>query len=223
MTGRYLEDFAVGQTFGSGRLRVEKERIKAFAAEFDPQPFHLDEEAARSSIFRGLAASGWHTAAMTMRLLVESELKPAGGIVGAGFDEFRWPRPVRPGDELHLESEVLEVRPSKSRPEQGSEDDDEESERRAGAGLHRQSRRAAPSPIARKNTPPQGVLTEGFLGILVVHRPSWPVPGECFLHIPPGFLLMPRPVALQLVVFSRNLGQFPDPPDRQSCGFDVRL
>ena len=119
MTGRYLEDFAVGQIFGSGRLRVEKERIKTFAAEFDPQPFHLDEEAARASIFRGLAASGWHTAAMTMRLLVESELKPAGGIIGAGFDEFRWPRPVRPGDELYLESEVLEVRPSKSRPEQG--------------------------------------------------------------------------------------------------------
>src|SRR6266446_2042586 len=119
MTGRYLEDFAVGQTFGSGRLRVEKERIKTFAAEFDPQPFHLDEEAARGSIFRGLAASGWHTAAMTMRLLVESELKPAGGIIGAGFDEFRWPRPVRPGDELYLESEILEVRPSKSRPKQG--------------------------------------------------------------------------------------------------------
>ncbi len=119
MTERYLEDFAVGQTFGSGRLRVEKERIKAFAAEFDPQPFHLDEEAARGSIFGGLAASGWHTAAMTMRLLVESELKPAGGIVGAGFDEFRWPRPVRPGDELYVESEILEVRPSKSRPEQG--------------------------------------------------------------------------------------------------------
>ena len=118
MTARYLEDFSVGQTFGSGRLRVEKERIKSFAAEFDPQPFHLDEAAARDSIFRGLAASGWHTAALTMRLLVESELKPAGGIVGAGFDEFRWPRPVRPGDELHLESEVLEVRPSKSRPDQ---------------------------------------------------------------------------------------------------------
>ena len=78
MTERYLEDFAAGQTFGSGRLRVEKERIKTFAAEFDPQPFHLDEEAARGSIFGGLAASGWHTAAMTMRLLVESELKPAG-------------------------------------------------------------------------------------------------------------------------------------------------
>jgi acyl dehydratase len=119
MKERYLEDFAVGQTYGSGRLRVEKDRIKTFAAEFDPQPFHLDEEAARGSIFRGLAASGWHTAALTMRLLVESELRPAGGIVGAGFDEFRWPRPVRPGDELHLESEVLEVRPSKSRQDQG--------------------------------------------------------------------------------------------------------
>jgi len=119
MSERYLEDFAVGQTFGSGRLRIDKERIKAFAAEFDPQPFHLDEQAARTTIFRGLAASGWHTAALTMRLLVEGELRPAGGIVGAGFDEFRWPRPVRPDDELHLESEVLEVRPSKSRPEQG--------------------------------------------------------------------------------------------------------
>jgi acyl dehydratase len=116
---RYIEDFSPGQKFGSGRLRVERERIKSFAAEFDPQPFHLDEEAARTSLFGGLAASGWHTAALTMRLLVESELKPAGGILGAGFDEFRWPRPLRPGDELHLESEVLEVRPSKSRPGQG--------------------------------------------------------------------------------------------------------
>jgi acyl dehydratase len=116
---RYLEDFAVGQRFGSGHLMVEKERIKSFAAEFDPQPFHLDEVAAQSTIFGGLAASGWHTAAMSMRLLVDSELRPAGGIVGAGFDEFRWPRPVRPGDQLHLESEVLEVRPSKSRPTQG--------------------------------------------------------------------------------------------------------
>ena len=119
MNKRYLEDFTVGQTFGSGRLRVDKEQIKGFAAEFDPQPFHLDENSARNSIFRGLAASGWHTAALTMRLLVDSEIEPAGGIVGAGFDEFRWPRPVRPGDELHIESEVLEVRPSKSRSNQG--------------------------------------------------------------------------------------------------------
>src|SRR5215472_18047011 len=119
MTGRYLEDFAVGQSFGSGQVRVDANEIKAFAAKFDPQPFHLDEEAARDTAFGGLAASGWHTAALTMRLLVESELRPAGGIVGAGGDELRWPRPVRPGDELHLESEVLEVRPSKSHPEHG--------------------------------------------------------------------------------------------------------
>jgi acyl dehydratase len=119
MTCLYLEDFAVGQTFRSDKLKVDNERIQAFAAEFDPQPFHLDEEAARDTIFGGLAASGWHTAAVTMRLLVDSDLKPSGGIVGAGFDEFRWPRPVRPGDELRVESEVLEVRPSRSRPDQG--------------------------------------------------------------------------------------------------------
>ena len=120
MTRRYLEDFAAGQRFGGAdRIRIEKERIVAFATEFDPQPFHLDEQAARGSIFGGLTASGWHTAAATMRLLVASDLKPAGGIVGAGFDELRWTRPVRPGDELRVESEVLEVRPSKSRPEQG--------------------------------------------------------------------------------------------------------
>ena len=116
----YLEDFEVGQTLvGSARIRVDAERVKSFAREFDPQPFHLDEEAARGSIFGGLAASGWHTAAITMRLLVASDLKPAGGIIGAGFDDLRWPRPVRPGDELRVESEVLEVRASKSRPDQG--------------------------------------------------------------------------------------------------------
>ena len=117
MGERYLEDFAVGQTFASGRLRVTNEQIKT--AEFDPQPFHLDEEAAQNTFFKGLAASGWHTAALTMRLLVEGELQPAGGVIGAGFDEFRWPKPVRPGDELHIESEVLDVRPSRSKPNQG--------------------------------------------------------------------------------------------------------
>lgn len=117
--GRYLEDYSVGQRYGSGRLKLDPARVKTFAAEFDPQPFHLDEEAAQATLFRGLAASGWHTAALTMRLLVESDLKPAGGIIGAGFDELRWPKPVRPGDELRVEVEVLEVRPSKSRPEQG--------------------------------------------------------------------------------------------------------
>ena len=119
MTERYLDDFAVGQGFRSGSIRVDAGQIKSFAAEFDPQPFHLDPEAAKQTFFRGLAASGWHTAALTMRLLVDSELKPAGGIIGLGFEEFRWPRPVRPGDELHLQTEVLEVRPSQSRPEQG--------------------------------------------------------------------------------------------------------
>lgn len=119
MAPHFLEEFHEGQSFGSGRLRIDEEQIRRFAGEFDPQPFHLDEEAARASIFGGLAASGWHTAALTMRLLVESGLSPAGGIVGAGFDELRWPRPVRPGDELHLRIEVIEANPSKSRPDRG--------------------------------------------------------------------------------------------------------
>jgi acyl dehydratase len=119
MTVRFLEDFAVGQVFKSGRKRVEKAEIFAFAKEYDPQPYHLDEEAAKKSPFAGLAASGWHTAAITMRLLVDGEFKPAGGILGVGFDELSWPRAVRPGDELHVLSEVLEVRPSKSRPDRG--------------------------------------------------------------------------------------------------------
>jgi len=119
MTKRYLEDFVVGQVFKTGRKRVEKDEIFAFAREFDPQPYHLDEKAAQQSVFGGLAASGWHTAAMTMRLMVDGEFKPAGGILGVGFDELSWPLAVRPGDELHARSEVLEVRPSKSRPDRG--------------------------------------------------------------------------------------------------------
>ncbi|HKM73360.1 MAG TPA: MaoC family dehydratase [Stellaceae bacterium] len=106
-------DLRLSQTAGG------QEQIKAFAAEFDPQPFHLDEEVARDTIFRGLAASGCHTAALTMRLLVESEINLADGIVAVGVDELRWPLPVRPGDELRVESEVLEVRPSPSRPNRG--------------------------------------------------------------------------------------------------------
>jgi acyl dehydratase len=119
MTEQYLEDYATGQVYRSGRLRVDKDQIAAFAAQFDPQPYHLDEAAARKSVFGGLVASGWHTAALTMRLLVDGELRPAGGILGLGFDELTWPRPVRPGDELHVESEVLDVRLSKSRPDRG--------------------------------------------------------------------------------------------------------
>jgi acyl dehydratase len=119
MTKHYLEDFAAGQIFNTGRVHVDKEQIFAFAKQFDPQPFHLDEQAAQKSPFQGLAASGWHTAAMTMRLMVGSEFKPAGGILGVGFDELSWPRAVRPGDELYAKIEVLEVRPSKSRPDRG--------------------------------------------------------------------------------------------------------
>jgi acyl dehydratase len=115
----YLDDFAVGQVFATGRLKIDADQIKAFAKQFDPQPFHLDEEAAKNSVFHGLAASGWHTAALTMRLMAEGEFKPAGGIIGVGFDELSWSRPVRPGDELYAKSEILEVRPSKSRPDRG--------------------------------------------------------------------------------------------------------
>jgi acyl dehydratase len=119
MTERFFEDFAVGQKFGSGTVTVTTARIKAFAAEFDPQPFHLDEPLARESLFGGLVASGWHTAALTMRLIVDSEIHLAGGTVGAGAEAVSWPRPVRPGDVLHAESEVVALRPSRSRPEIG--------------------------------------------------------------------------------------------------------
>ena len=115
----YLEDLAVGQRFHSGTARVELDTIKAFAAQFDPQFFHLDEEAARKSIFGRLVASGWHTAAMTMSLVARSEYRSAGGTVGLGFEEMRWPIPVFPGDELRIETEVLEMRPSKSHPDRG--------------------------------------------------------------------------------------------------------
>jgi acyl dehydratase len=116
--GLYLDDLQVGQRFTSGTYIIEEAQIKAFAAEFDPQPFHLDESAAQASIFRGLAASGWHTAAIAMRLLVDGGLPFAEGIVGLG-GEIAWPRPTRPGDTLHVESEIVEIRPSRSKPQQG--------------------------------------------------------------------------------------------------------
>lgn len=116
----YLEDLAVGQRYGGGSATVDLQAIKAFAAAFDPQPFHLDEEAARASVFGRLVASGWHTMALTMRLLVEGELRSAWGLIGLGADELRWPRPVLPGDVLRVAWEVLEVRPSSSRPDRGT-------------------------------------------------------------------------------------------------------
>jgi acyl dehydratase len=114
----YLEDFAVGQRFVSETHGIDADQIKLFAQRFDPQPFHLDEVAAQASFFRGLAASGWHTASITMSLLVKSGMPIAGGLIGAG-GELQWPKPVRPGDVLQVESEVLEIRPSRSRPERG--------------------------------------------------------------------------------------------------------
>jgi acyl dehydratase len=113
----YLDDLSVGQHFTSDTYHMDAVRMKAFAAEFDPQPFHLDEAAAERSIFRGLAASGWHTAAATMRLMVES-LPFAGGMAGLG-GEIAWARPTRPGDTLRVESEIVEIVPSRSKPNQG--------------------------------------------------------------------------------------------------------
>jgi acyl dehydratase len=115
----YLDDLAIGRRFGSAAKVVDESEITAFARLFDPQPFHLDREAAANSLFGGLVASGWHTGAMTMRLLVESEFRIAGGIVGTGFDEFRWLTPVYPGDTLRLETEVIDVRRSTRKPGQG--------------------------------------------------------------------------------------------------------
>jgi acyl dehydratase len=114
----YLDDLAPGQVFTSGSLTVGEAGIKAFAAQFDPQPFHLDQAAAQKTLFGGLAASGWHTAALTMRLLVNGGAPIAGGVIGAG-GEISWPRPTRPGDTLVVETEVLDVTPSKSRPDRG--------------------------------------------------------------------------------------------------------
>ena len=108
----------VGQKFTSGTCEMTEERIKAFAIEFDPQPFHLDEAAAQASVFQGLAASGWHTAAVAMRLLITGGLPFASGAVGLG-GEIEWPRPTRPGDILHVESEIVELIPSRSKPNQG--------------------------------------------------------------------------------------------------------
>ena len=113
----YLEDLFVGQRFTSGTYTMDEDLVKAFATEFDPQPFHLDRTAAQATVFQGLAASGWHTAAVTMRLLVTGGLPLGNGIIGLGGD-LTWPNPTRPGDTLHVESEVVEITPSGSKPSQ---------------------------------------------------------------------------------------------------------
>jgi acyl dehydratase len=111
----YFDNFDIGATFRAGPIEMTVEDIKAFAGRFDPQPFHTDEVAAEHTFFKGLAASGWHTAAVTMRMLVDA-LPVADGLIGAGLDELRWPRPTRPGDRLSIVCEVLERREMKSRP-----------------------------------------------------------------------------------------------------------
>ncbi|MBT2337387.1 MaoC family dehydratase [Variovorax paradoxus] len=111
----YLEDLSVGDRFQSGEHALDAAQIKAFARQFDPQPFHTDEEAAKNTFFGGLAASGWHTAALTMKLLVESGLPLAEGVIGSG-GELQWPKPTRPGDVLHVVGEVIEIVPSRSKP-----------------------------------------------------------------------------------------------------------
>ncbi|WP_321499652.1 MaoC family dehydratase [Breoghania sp.] len=115
----YLEDVAIGSKFGSPTYKVGADDIVGFAAEFDPQVFHLDEEGAKETFFGQLVASGWHTASITMRLLVLSDFNPAGGIVGAGVEEIRWVRPLVPGDALTLEITALESIPSQTNPDRG--------------------------------------------------------------------------------------------------------
>jgi acyl dehydratase len=116
---RYLEDFRAGDTYVSPRVTVTDEDIVRFAREFDPQPFHVDPLAARSSFFGTLVASGWHTAALTMQLLVACGADPAWGYIGASVEEMRWPRPLLPGDSLFVRFEVLDVTASRSKPDRG--------------------------------------------------------------------------------------------------------
>jgi acyl dehydratase len=116
---RFFEDLTAGETFTSGTYEVTADEIIAFARQYDPQPFHIDPDAARSSVFGRLVASGSHTAAMTMRMFVDSEIGPSDGSLGAGVDALHWKRPVVPGDILRLHIEVLRLRPSRSKPDRG--------------------------------------------------------------------------------------------------------
>jgi acyl dehydratase len=119
VTVRYLEDLEPGLRYGSGTRTVSLAEIQEFATQFDPQPFHLDPEAAKQTLFGELVASGWHTMSMTMRLIVDSEVRLGWGFLGAGVENIDWPHPVRPGDTLHTENEVLDVKPSRSKQDRG--------------------------------------------------------------------------------------------------------
>jgi acyl dehydratase len=116
---KYYEDIAVGDTEEFGEYHVTKEEIIEFASKYDPQPFHTDEEAAKESPFGELVASGWHTAAICMRLLVDNMMDKRASMGARGVDELRWKRPVKPGDTLHLRTEVVDKRRSESDPGRG--------------------------------------------------------------------------------------------------------
>ena len=116
---RYFEDFKVGEVIEGGARTVTKDEIIAFAREFDPQPFHTDEAAARASLYGGIIASGWHSGSLMMRLFYESLFRDCASMGSPGIDELRWLKPVRPGDRLDARLEVLEVRPSRSKPDRG--------------------------------------------------------------------------------------------------------
>jgi acyl dehydratase len=113
----WFEDALIGMRFKSKEIAISEADIKRFAAEYDPQPMHLDDEAAKKTIFKGLTASGWHTAAISMRLVVELRLNGDRPLIGAGVDDLRWTKPVRPGDTLHVEGEVIELKPSTTKPQ----------------------------------------------------------------------------------------------------------
>lgn len=115
-TPRYFEDFVIGEQFESENLTVTEADIITFALQFDPQPFHTDPVAAINTALHGLAASGWHTAAMTMKLFVASGPKPVGGLIGAGVEQLEWPIPVRPGDTLHVQWEAIALRELRTKP-----------------------------------------------------------------------------------------------------------
>lgn len=119
MAVHYFEDFKAGDTFSGGALDVSQDEIIAYARQFDPQPFHTDPAAAKKTLFGELVASGWHTASMTMRLFATSEIEIVNGVIGGGVEQLTWPRPVRPGDRLTVRSEILEARPSRSKPDRG--------------------------------------------------------------------------------------------------------
>ncbi|MEJ0069138.1 MAG: MaoC family dehydratase [Pseudomonadota bacterium] len=144
MPVRYLEDLEPGMRYRTGSRTVELAEIQAFATQFDPQPFHLDPEAAKQTLFGELVASGWHTMSLTMRLIVDSEVQLGWGFLGAGVENMDWPTPVLPGDTLHAENEVIEIKPSRSKPDRGLAPHPHhhlQPTRRARADRHRQDHR----------------------------------------------------------------------------------